>query len=192
MHCRGSSPRSGVILVLAIALVCASCSKDKGVPSALRPEFRILSQELGVATNPEDPKMLPKELNERLYYSAGHGTDDMVVWLLTLGADPNIFIPNNNGNMTALQRAAREGKAVQVTKLLEKGASVEARSAGGSTALHFAAEGGSLPTVKVLVEHGAKLDALDDADMRPADIAKKTGNVQLLKVLDPPPTSATK
>jgi hypothetical protein len=62
----------------------------------------------------------------------------------------------------ALIEAARNGDAETVKRLLQNGASVEARGANGETVLIAAAYGNHLETAKALVEAGADVNVQDE------------------------------
>lgn len=77
--------------------------------------------------------------------------------------------------LTALMRAAIDGRFDSVKDLVERGANVNMRADNGGTALSFAAEKGHLDIVKFLVEHGAN-------DMyTPMEGAAKRGHVPVVK-----------
>jgi ankyrin repeat protein len=60
-----------------------------------------------------------------------------------------------------LLAAARKGDAVEVKSLLEKGASVKAKTKYGATPLSYASDRGSVEVVKLLLERGADVNVKD-------------------------------
>lgn len=60
-----------------------------------------------------------------------------------------------------LLAAARKGDAVEVKSLLEKGASVNAKTKYGATPLSYACDRGSVEVVKLLLERGADVNVKD-------------------------------
>ena len=71
-----------------------------------------------------------------------------------------------------LWNAAREGDVARVTRALEKGADVNAKTRYGATALTFAADKGRIEVVKLLIERGADVNAQDSFyQMRALDMA---------------------
>lgn len=60
-----------------------------------------------------------------------------------------------------LWEAARAGDAARVTRALDKGADVNAKTRYGATAITYAADRGHLEVVKLLVERGADISAQD-------------------------------
>src|SRR5687767_8367731 len=57
--------------------------------------------------------------------------------------------------------AARTGDVAAVTRALERGADIHAKSPYGATALTFAADKGHVDVVKLLLERGADINAQD-------------------------------
>ena len=71
-----------------------------------------------------------------------------------------------------LWNAARDGDVARVTRALEKGADVNAKTRYGATALTFAADKGRTDVVKLLIERGADINAQDSFyQMRALDMA---------------------
>jgi outer membrane protein assembly factor BamB len=71
-----------------------------------------------------------------------------------------------------LWNAARDGDVARVTRALEKGADVNAKTRYGATALTFAADKGRIEVVKLLIERGADVNAQDSFyQMRALDMA---------------------
>jgi hypothetical protein len=83
-----------------------------------------------------------------------------------------------------LWAAARTGDTAGVTRALEKGADVNAKTRYGATALTFAADKGHLAVAKFLVEKGADLDVQDTFyRARPVDMAMQNRHVEVVKFL---------
>ncbi len=83
-----------------------------------------------------------------------------------------------------LWAAARTGDASGVTRALEKGADVNAKTRYGVTALTFAADKGHLAVVKLLVDKGADLNVQDTFyRARPIDMAMQNRHVDVVKFL---------
>ena len=71
-----------------------------------------------------------------------------------------------------LWSAARDGDVARVTRALENGADVNAKTRYGATALTFAADKGRIDVVKLLIERGADVNAQDSFyQMRAVDMA---------------------
>jgi len=80
--------------------------------------------------------------------------------------------------------AARAGDARRVTKALEKGADVNAKSRYGATALTFAADRGHVEVVKLLLERGADINVQDSFyNMRAIDMAMMNRHGEVARVL---------
>ena len=80
--------------------------------------------------------------------------------------------------------AARAGDAARVTKALEKGADVNAKTRYGATALTFAADKGHVAIVKLLLDKGADVNAQDTFyTMRAVDMAMMNKHVDVVNLL---------
>jgi ankyrin repeat protein len=86
--------------------------------------------------------------------------DDWTMYLISLGADPNLAARNGD---TALITAARIGYGEAVRELVSNGARVDAANRMGETALIIAVQQRSTPIVKLLLERGANPDRADSA-----------------------------
>jgi ankyrin repeat protein len=98
--------------------------------------------------------------------------------LLTRGAAVN------RPGWTPLHYAASGPNPALVRVLLERGASVDARSPNGSTPLMMAARYGSEDAVALLLERGADASARNQLDLGPADFARAVGRESLAKRLE--------
>lgn len=74
---------------------------------------------------------------------------------------------------TPLHYAAFGGRDEVVKLLLERGASVDARSQAGTTALHEAAWGGHAQIAELLIANGADVNARDSRGQTPLDMARQ-------------------
>lgn len=93
------------------------------------------------------------------FYTAIRGSDRaQVERLLQNGADVNLR--DRRGGATPLMYTAALGSLDTMTLLIDKGADVNARSAGGATALMWAAT--DLAKIRLLVDRGADLNAVSD------------------------------
>ena len=83
-----------------------------------------------------------------------------------------------------LWEAARAGDVARVTKALEKGADVNAKTRYGATALAFASDKGHLAVVKLLLDKGADVNAQDSFyTMRAVDMAMMNKHVDVVNLL---------
>ena len=92
---------------------------------------------------------------EPLMLAAANGAVDLMVRLLSSGADPHAAMP---GGETVLMTAARAGPADPGRALLEHGANPNAREHSGQTALMWAAARNNVAAMAVLIARGAELD----------------------------------
>jgi uncharacterized protein len=84
---------------------------------------------------------------------------------------------------TALMVAARDGKVTEVDDLLNRGASLTARSDKGKTPLHYAAANGRVEVVQLLLSKGAEVDPRDKEGHTPLMLAANYGCDQSLQAL---------
>jgi outer membrane protein assembly factor BamB len=83
-----------------------------------------------------------------------------------------------------LWEAARSGDLARVTKALENGADVHAKTRYGATALTFAADRGHVQIVKLLLDRGADVNAQDTFyEMRAIDIASMNKHTDVVLLL---------
>ena len=81
--------------------------------------------------------------------------------------------------VTPLHQAAERGDVADATRLLDRGAAVDARDPGGLTPLHLAARAGAAPLVGLLIRRGGAVDARDGTLRTPlhytsdADVARR-------------------
>jgi outer membrane protein assembly factor BamB len=98
----------------------------------------------------------------------------------TPAAQPPASSPANE----ELWDAARAGDAARVTKAIEKGADVNAKTRYGATALTFAADKGHVAVVKLLLDKGADVNAQDSFySMRAVDMAMMNKHVDVVSLL---------
>ncbi|HXS79280.1 MAG TPA: ankyrin repeat domain-containing protein [Gammaproteobacteria bacterium] len=82
-----------------------------------------------------------------------------------------------------LIEAAESGDRVAVSRLLDRGAAVDARAVDGTTALHWAVRADRLGTVRALLEPGADASAADRYGVTPLYLAAENGNVDVIAAL---------
>jgi len=82
-----------------------------------------------------------------------------------------------------LIEAAESGDRVAVSRLLDRGAAVDARAVDGTTALHWAVRADRLDTVRALLESGADASAADRYGVTPLYLAAENGDVDVIAAL---------
>jgi ankyrin repeat protein len=118
-----------------------------------------------------------------LHLAAHFGRGDAVDALLEAKADANARSTNSEGN-TALHAALAGRADVRiVSRLLARGADVNARASGGHTALHEAAFRGHQALAELLLAHGADAAARNDDGQSPLDLAQAHGHAALARRL---------
>jgi ankyrin repeat protein len=68
--------------------------------------------------------------------------------------------------------------------LIERGADVHAKDAGGHTPLHIAAEAGYLPIVQALLDRGADPHAVDAEDKTPLSRAAARNHADVIDLIN--------
>ena len=116
-------------------------------------------------------EILPLDSNDRLFYGAQHGYNELVKATLQNGA--NIHDVND----VPLRVAVRNGYTETVKLLLDRGADIHALN---DAALSLAAENGHTETVKLLLDRGARIHAFNDNALY---WAAEYGNTETVKVL---------
>ena len=94
-------------------------------------------------------------IDSKLWYAARRGEEALVSQLIEQGA--KVDWRGGQFNRTALHEAAQADYTPVVTRLLDSGWNLEARSRGW-TPLYTAADNGHLETVKTLLLRGANID----------------------------------
>ena len=118
-----------------------------------------------------------------LHLAAHFGHGDAVDALLEAKADVHARSTNGEGNMALHAALAGKSGARIVSRLLARGADVNARAAGGHTALHEAAFRGNLELTALLLAHGADATARNDEGQTPLDVAQARGHAALARRL---------
>src|SRR5689334_11574492 len=106
-----------------------------------------------VTVGAQGPAPAPQD---RMYAAVRAGDTAAVAALLQSGADVNM--KDRRGGATPLMNAAAFGSIETMRLLIEKGADVNARSAGNATALMWAAT--DLAKVRLLLVKGADVNAV--------------------------------
>jgi ankyrin repeat protein len=102
--------------------------------------------------------------------------------LIMAGANPNTPVALGKGDFP-LHAAASQNNVMLVSKLLELGASVNAKSATSQTPLHIAAITGDVKLVRLLLAKGASKLIADDAGKTAGRIAFEAGDLELAEEL---------
>lgn len=105
----------------------------------------------------------------------------LVADALVCGASPNTPIGSRSG--TVLHRAAADGAAKIVARLLDDGADVHAHDGDQATPLHAAAAMGSEETALLLLEKGANINAATARQNTPLHRAAFHGRTNLVRLL---------
>ena len=117
-----------------------------------------------------------------LHLAAFFAQPDAVEALLAAGADPRA-VANNPMRVEPVHSAAAGRSYRAVALLLEYGASVDARQAGGFVPLHAAAANGDEDIVDLLLDGGADHTARTDDGQSVPGLARENGHDELARRL---------
>lgn len=92
--------------------------------------------------------------------------------------------PSEEEIIKRLIRAAQQGRAEQISSILESGCDVNARDEFGDTALIVASERGYLAVVKLLLERGADVNLTDPDGRSPLACATERGHKEVVDLLN--------
>ena len=84
---------------------------------------------------------------------------------------------------TRLNWSAERGDYVEVKKLIEEGADVNAQDKQGFTALMIASKEGNIEIAKLLIEEGANVNAEDEMGFTALMLASRNGHIAIVKLL---------
>jgi ankyrin repeat protein len=119
-----------------------------------------------------------------LHLAAFFGHSRLVSDLVGRGADP-CAVARNPMAVTPLHSAAAAGQVGAARILIEAGARVDDRQAGGWTPLHSAAQNGDADLVALLLSNGADPSLTNDVGKTPADLAAESDHDDVLAMLGP-------
>lgn len=115
-----------------------------------------------------------------LHLAANEARPDIILELLTAGADANLT--DDNG-LTALHYAAFTGDHQTVKVLVDNYLNVNTQSDLNKTCLHIAAMIGQVSVVQILIDAGADPNLRDHKGETAMDIARAEGHLDLIELL---------
>ncbi len=118
-----------------------------------------------------------------LHLACFFGNEKSVALLLERGAALGTMARNPLG-VLPLSSAVAGGNVGVVRRLLEAGADVESRQAGGFTPLLAAAAGGKRAMVELVLAHGGDRAARSDDGRSAADLARERGHAEIAELLE--------
>jgi hypothetical protein len=114
-----------------------------------------------------------------LIYAIQSGSNKVVEFLLSKGANPNIYFDHKNPLMYAIL----EGSRNKTNTLLDYNANANDRDPEGNHSLIYAAIQGDVSLIKILLKHGAYLNFKNKAHLTAYDFAVKSNNSEAAKYL---------
>lgn len=137
---------------------------------------RMLDNDNGIANKISDHGFSP------LGIATHFGHEDIVRYLLTKNADPNL--PSQNGFLVfPLHTAAGAGHLAISKLLIEGNAEVNVLQASRISPLHLAAQNGNIELIILLLENGARIDILNDNGQTASDLARERGYQEISEIL---------
>lgn len=124
---------------------------------------------------------LSGQVDTPVAWAANGGMADLVVALLSAGADPSLLPTDTSWGPT--HYAGYDGDVDMLEVLVGAGVDMEIPDPHGYTALHFACATGSMAAVQFLIESGADADAVADNGFTPADSAADRNQTEVLAYL---------
>lgn len=124
--------------------------------------------------------MKKAQLNEALEPVSSWDDVELVDYLLTHGADPNV---TSESGQTPLREAVQFNRAEMTKLLLRAGAKPDTCDQNGMTALMLAPQSGSFELAKELIAAGSNLDLRDVNGKSALDHARINGKDELVRLL---------
>jgi ankyrin repeat protein len=118
-----------------------------------------------------------------LHLAAHFGHGDAVDALLDARVDVRALSDNHEANTALHAGMAGRADVRIVSRLLARGADVNARAAGGYTPLHIAALRDDVAMINALLAHGARAEARTDEGMTALTIAEERGHATIARRL---------
>ena len=135
----------------------------------------------------ESPELIDSHSHDGwtpLQLAAHFGHTEVAGALIGVGANVAVRASNGNENQ-ALEAGIAGGAPIEMVDLLiESGADVNDRQAGGFTPLHAAAQNGDVTTVERLLAAGADTTARTDKGETPRALAEARGHSEVMALLD--------
>lgn len=118
-----------------------------------------------------------------LGFAVYFGQPEVVTALIAAGADVNQS-SRESMKVTPLASAAAAKQTGIARLLIEHGANVNARAAGGHIPLHEASANGNIELVRLLIEKGADVNAKTDDGKTPLDFAIEYKREEVVELLE--------
>ena len=134
-----------------------------------------------------NPKLLESKDEKKemtpLHYSAWHGKNEVVKYLLSMGADTNV---RDNTNSSPLMYSVASNHLETSELLIEAGADINAKDFRGMTALHDASQYGYLKMVELLLDYDASPNIKSNESsggLCPLHLASLRGHIAVVESL---------
>jgi ankyrin repeat protein len=149
--------------------------------AAALPDAEVRGAEL-LASDPDLARAWSSDGFTPLHLASFFGRAKMAAILLDRGAEPTA-VSRNPMSIQPLHSAAAARDTAIIQMLLDHGADVNARQAGGWTPLHAAAMFGDAPLAELLLSRGALADLANDQGKTALELAAEKGHSDVAEIL---------
>jgi ankyrin repeat protein len=143
--------------------------------------FNVVHKLLNIKVKPIPVDIRSKELKTGLMLACSYKDPKTVGEFLNKGA--KLELTDMDDGWTALHYASHSGCQKSAKQLIDKGASIEARTNIDETPLHLAAKNNCLDVAELLIDKCANIEAETDKEETALHLAAKNNSLEVVKFL---------